>query len=274
MKKAATKKVTRLKSSSTKTPEKVKEEAIEKDEAEVLDVQSDPQVEPSDKKKEAISAVDNAIAQLEHDIPSENKASDSDGIPAQSSGDTEISLPPVPSEPEIDEFESKKPKLFSNPEEQLPEVEKTNKKLFLLGTIVFIITILVTAGVGFVILQSTGDTQKNEVKEESSQTVVPTVEPTVAVFNRDDWVFEVLNGSGKSGEAAKARAKLEALGYKVESVGNAKENVSSTQVFLPEGAPDTTELFNDLEKDFGKLTVTGELEAQSKVTIRIVLGSD
>ncbi len=268
MKKAATKKVTRLKSTPKKSPEKISESVLE-----VQEEKSTPQVESFDKKKEAISAVDNAIAQLEHDSPPEDKILDSEVIPAQTSEEPDISTQPVTSEPEVDEFEAKKPKMFSSPEEQLPKVEKNNKKLFVLGAVVFIVTVVVTAGVGFAILQSTSSAQKEKVKEQSTQVVVPTVEPTVALLQREDWVFEVLNGSGKSGEAARARTKLEALGYEVASVGNAQENVSTTQVFVPEGAPDTTELFKDLEKDFGKLTVAGVLE-DSKATIRIVLGSE
>lgn len=269
MKKAVQKKITRLKRAPKKNSEKISE-------SEVLEVQEEKnaaQVESLDKKKEAISAVDNAIAQLEHDSPPEAKTPDNEVIPVQTSEEPDLSTQPVTSEPEVDEFEAKKPKMFSSSEEQLPRVEKNNKKLFVLGTVVFIVTVVVTAGVGFAILQSSDNVQKEKVEEES-QVVVPTVEPTVAVLQREDWVFEVLNGSGKSGEAARARTKLEALGYEVESVGNAKENVSTTQIFVPEGAPDTTALFEDLEKDFGKLSVSGVLDEDSKATIRIVLGSE
>jgi hypothetical protein len=191
-------------------------------------------------------------------------------------------------EPEESVSETEKPTFFEKvtgkkpvekteeSSEEVPPIEKANKKLFLLGAGVFVATVIITGAVGFFIInatqnngkETTSDTKKTEISPS------PTSEPKT-VFKREEWSFEVLNGSGVIGAAAKASDKLKALGYKVEKVGNADEEVSVTEIYVSEDKKDadTKAMLSDLEKDFGKLTVTGKL-TDVTASVRIVLGSE
>lgn len=265
MKKTATKKDTQIaKNSSKKNPEKV----IETNPTiEIKEEQLVVQEQPTKLKSEAISAVDLAMKQLDNE-PDVEKVSTPSHVPVE----PEVTQEHITVNPEESEFENKKPKMFSS-DEELPRIEKTNQKLFLLGIVVFIATVIATVCVGFIILQSVNHAQKEEVRE-STQSEVPTATPTVAmVLKREEWKIEVLNGSGIAGGAAKAASKLKELGYEVVKTGNAQVSASQTKVFVSsdKSAEEAKLVLEDLKSEFGELQVDGELK-DSTASLRIVLG--
>jgi hypothetical protein len=78
-------------------------------------------------------------------------------------------------------------------QEELPQIEKINRKLFLLGGVVFFLTVIVTTIIGAFIISTQKDIdQKTQVVEEAPS-ATPT--PTPIEFERSEFSFEVLNGS-------------------------------------------------------------------------------
>lgn len=147
----------------------------------------------------------------------------------------------------------------------------SNKKLFLLGFVCFVLTVAITSAVGIYLLNAT---QNGVTKEEPTAAITPTVtpEPTEEPLARDEWTIEVLNGSGVTGEAGRVADTLRELGYDVVGTGNA-DATDETEVYVVEDKEDEVEpVLKDLESELGKLTVTGPLE-DSDAQIRIVLGA-
>lgn len=154
--------------------------------------------------------------------------------------------------------------------EDEPEIEKSNKKLFMLGFLVFIITVAVTFTAGLFILNSSS-TEKKNIAEEKTTTPTPSPTPAASV-TRSEWSFEVLNGSSTPGLAAKGAEKVKALGYEVAKVGNSNDTVDATQILVSSDATDGEKDFilEDLKKDFGDLSIADTL-SDSKKTVRIIL---
>lgn len=158
-------------------------------------------------------------------------------------------------------------------EESEPKIERQNKKLFFLGFGVFIATVICTLIFGLLFMQLNGS-EKQKAPVESIQQE-PTPSPTPTTIDRESWTFEVLNGSGVAGAAAKASEKLEKLGYKVTNTGNAEEEVTITEIYISKDKSEEESklLIDDLKSDFGELTVTGEL-TDSTASVRIILGKE
>lgn len=154
--------------------------------------------------------------------------------------------------------------------ENEPQIEKNNRKLFFFGAFVFILTVLVTSAIGYLVVNTNQPEEEEKILvTEASPTPIADVPEEI---DRSEWKFEVLNGSGVSGAAAKASDSLEELGYEVVKVGNSDE-VESTELYLEKGKSDEEIdlLIKDLEEDFGGLSVTGEL-TDSDANVKLVLG--
>src|SRR3990167_6070274 len=86
-----------------------------------------------------------------------------------------------------------------------PTIEKANKKLFALGTFVVISICLLTLGLVYMFFlvnrQETGG-------EQQIVNTTPTSTLEVQIFERSSVTFEVLNGSGITGEGKKLADKL------------------------------------------------------------------
>ncbi len=155
-----------------------------------------------------------------------------------------------------------------------PKIERQNRKLFFLGFGVFIATIISTLIFGLLFMQlSSSDRKKEENRSITQQE--PTPSPTPIAIVRESWTFEVLNGSGVAGAAAKASEKLENLGYKVVKTGNADDTVTITELYISKdrSKEESQLLIDDLKSDFGELTVTGDL-SDSTASVRIILGKE
>jgi hypothetical protein len=154
-------------------------------------------------------------------------------------------------------------------EEDIP-LEKKNRLLIYLGIVVSLVVLGSTVAVFYYsahLLNQPIDvvteikTQVSEDQEESSDEI------------KTDITFEVLNGSGKSGVAAKAAAKLEALGYKVINIGNADNGTyQGNRLFLAKTITDSsTEIIKTIGTEFGITTSSGELK-DSTASARIIVG--
>ncbi len=159
-------------------------------------------------------------------------------------------------------------------EESEPKIERQNKKLFFLGFGVFIATVICTLIFGLLFMQLNGSGNAKQSQDTISNPE-PTPTPTPATLDRESWTFEVHNGSGVAGAAAKASEKFEKLGYKVTNTGNAEEEVTITELYISKdkSEEETQLLLEDLKSDFGELTVTGKL-TDSTASVRIILGKE
>ena len=91
---------------------------------------------------------------------------------------------------------------------------------------------------------------KNETNEATGPQIAPAPSPTPV--DLANYTVEVLNGSGKIGEAAKVKKLLEGENFVVSSIGNA---TSSSERTIFSKKPDTPQSFVDslvsiLEKDY------------------------
>ncbi len=154
-------------------------------------------------------------------------------------------------------------------EEEESENEKRGKVLFILGTVV---AILILGGVvTLAVFYFKAPKKEEKVEVQVSPTTMPTTVPTIAL-NKEEVSFEVLNGSGKSGEAARIKSEIEALGYKVDSIGNAGEKVEGMKLYLSTRFVDQKDLLvTDLKREYSDLEYIGELE-DSDVGARIIVG--
>lgn len=101
---------------------------------------------------------------------------------------------------------------------------------------------------------------------------IPTPQP---ILNRSDWSFEVLNGTGVTGEAKKIADKLKEQGYEVVKTGNAdKSNYSQTEILAKKELLEKIDLvIADLKDTIKIASVAGELK-DSTASARIIIGKD
>lgn len=104
----------------------------------------------------------------------------------------------------------------------------------------------------------------------------PKVKEQKTTFDKSEWVFEVLNGSGVAGRAGKAAQKLESLGYIVIEIDNAdKQTYTLTEVSVIKDKLDQAEiLLEDLQTKFPSATLSGEFATDSTASARIIIGSE
>lgn len=152
--------------------------------------------------------------------------------------------------------------------EQKNSSKKAGKAFLIIG-IVLIIAIL-----GFILFQFRGLVGTSQPSPEPTPTPIPSPSPE-PVLNRAEWSFEVLNGSGLTGEAKRIADKLQALGYQIVKTGNAdKSSYSETQISVQEDLLEKIDLVVADIKDVIKVaSVAGELK-DSTASARIIIGKD
>ncbi len=155
-----------------------------------------------------------------------------------------------------------------------PQDSKKSGKGVLL--IIGILAILVVGGFflnqKFKILPGGSET----TQVESSPTPTPSPSPTPQpILNRSEWSFEVLNGSGVTGQAKKIADQIKALGYEVVKTGNAdKSNYTDSQILAKEELLEKIDLVIADLKDIIKIaSVAGEL-TEGTASARIIIGKD
>lgn len=106
---------------------------------------------------------------------------------------------------------------------------------------------------------------------EAKETPVASIAPTL---KRDSLKLQVLNGSGVSGAAGKAKTLLEGLGYTSVDTGNAtSSDFANTEVAVRESAKEYLDIvIKDLSKEYEATAAAKVLPTSSKYDIVITLG--
>lgn len=161
--------------------------------------------------------------------------------------------------------------------EPTDEVEKTSYLWIIVPT-----ALLVGALVGGLITYFSGISRlQGEVVStptplvSTSPEVVATATPeATANIDRSTIKLQVLNGSGVSGLAGKAKTYLESLGYKNVAVGNASvSNLTETTIAVKDDKKDFVKTISaDLAKSYTLAKETETLPASSKYDFVITLG--
>lgn len=145
-------------------------------------------------------------------------------------------------------------------------VDAKNHVVFAFG-ITAAVAIIIGAIVVFVVYL--GSSKKPE--EGVVQKTTPTASPTPS-FLRSSVTFEVINASGVSGAATKAKDALEQIGYSVLSIGNGKKQASSSlQLASSLSAVDVSEILADTNSLFSIGSSSGSLTGTT-ASARIILG--
>lgn len=156
------------------------------------------------------------------------------------------------------------------------EVTPAKKGLKKLPIIIFLIVIACIISAGIFFRHRVNQLLKGPTPQ-LTQTPAPTAEPTPTpnLLVRLDWSFEVLNGSGVSGQAKKLADKLKSLGYPVVKSGNAdKQTYETTELFVKKELQDKINIVIVDLKDIVKIaSIAGELK-DGTASARIIIGKD
>jgi hypothetical protein len=184
---------------------------------------------------------------------------------------------PVETPVEAPIIESKsEPEIVVEPE-VIVEEEKSNYLWIIIPT-----ALLVGALVGGLITYFSGISRLSETDQEiaPSATVAPSAEPTPTAspsssLKREEIKLQVLNGSGISGFAGKAKTYLEELGYKDVMTGNAAtSDFTNTIISVKDSKKEFLETIKtDLAKNYKVAEKTETLSASSKYDFVITLGN-
>ena len=159
-------------------------------------------------------------------------------------------------------------KIFYEP----PKRNKSMKK-FIIWLIILAILALI---IGFFATSTFKGSSEKKVAESSPVPVTtPTPTPELPQLVRSEISFEVLNGSGITGQAKKIADAIEELGYKVVKTGNAdKQSYEESQIFVSEDLKEKIDLIvADLKDVIRIATVSGELK-DSTPSAKIIIGKD
>ena len=108
---------------------------------------------------------------------------------------------------------------------------------------------------------------------EPTVVATPTAAPTTTV-KREDLKVQILNGSGVSGEAGKAKTLLLGLGYKNVDTGNASSSdFTQTEVAIKATASDALNMvIKDLSTKYSAVEASKPLATSSKYDLVITIG--
>jgi len=145
--------------------------------------------------------------------------------------------------------------------------DRNNHVVFAFGILAALIIII---GAVVVFVMYLGSTKVPQMAT-NRMAVAPTASPTPA-FVRSAVSFEVINASGVSGAASKAKDALMQLGYTVLMVGNSKKQATSSLVLASSvSASAVSEILADVNNLFSISSSSGSLLG-STASARIILG--
>ena len=104
--------------------------------------------------------------------------------------------------------------------------------------------------------------------------LIDVLDPSPKAVDRSAYTIRVLNGTGKSGLAAKIAGQLKDLGYKTEKVGNATNSAFKQTVVRVKSGEDALleQLVKDLSGDF-EADGQASLKSSESVDAEIILGA-
>ncbi len=168
---------------------------------------------------------------------------------------------------------AKKDHLPTHYDLNIPSKSRSNKKPIILVIILILLLI-----VGFLLFKNKSSIKKMVMGLPTpTPTPIETAKPipTPAALIRSDWSFEILNGSGVTGQAKKIADQIKDLGYLVIKSGNAdKQTYTETQILVKSDFKDKIDLVIADIKDIVKVaSYAGELK-DSTASARIIIGKD
>lgn len=152
----------------------------------------------------------------------------------------------------------------------VPPLERKNNVLFIIGIIV---SVAVASG-SLILLAVSLHTSMQSAETETVPSVTQKSMPTpTPFFQKQDVTFEVLNGSGVAGAAAKAADQVTAAGYTVIIMGNADTSTYATsQLYLAASVESHSDLIiRDLSTAFNISSISGVL-TDSTASARLIVG--
>lgn len=153
------------------------------------------------------------------------------------------------------------------------EASKGNKKLFWVLIVVFAFLGAAAGGAG-IYLQNRPSVEPAPSPTPEA-TTLPSPSPETSL-NREDISIQVLNGSGVTGAAGKAKDYLEGLGYTVDNVGNANSSdYTQTEISTTPSAQKYADMLTeDLKSKYSVSDQVGSLDSDSNYDVVIILGSE
>jgi len=155
-----------------------------------------------------------------------------------------------------------------------PPLEKSNKRLFIIGTIVALLVVICTGIVGFYLLQQNSQLKKTDTKTTTAE-ATPSKAPEFTL-NRSGWTLEILNGTSKAGAAGVLAEKLSGMGYVILKTGNAdNKDYDTTQIFISSDkrSEDAELMLQDIKARVGVSSSSGGL-TEGSASARIIIGKD
>lgn len=164
----------------------------------------------------------------------------------------------------------KEPKEFNLEDEPISPSSK-NSKLYIVAIVALVLVIL---GSIFFLFPQIKDKMSSLIsKPTPTQAPTPTLTKVPEkILKREEWKFEVLNGSGVSGAAGELAKKLKDKGYTEVKTGNADTQVDTTQIFVAKSKKSDGDLvLKDIKDIVSSASISGVLDGDD-VSMRIVLG--
>lgn len=193
--------------------------------------------------------------------------------PTPASTPADMTTPVADTTPVERKADESAPPSWSQPAKEQTEEPpaRSHKKFLLFLVLLFVIAFLIGAA-GFFLTDFTKKQEPAISEKQEEMKAEPTKEPV----DRSAISFEVLNGSGLTGAAARASAKLEDLGYTVVKTGNADKQTYQTSIlFVSEDVTDgeKEQLLSDLTESFRIASISGKL-TDSTASARLILGKE
>jgi len=156
------------------------------------------------------------------------------------------------------------------------EIEKTNYLWIIVPTALLIGALaggLITYFSGIAKLNSDSATPTPLASSMPEVSATPTATSTLTL-KKDGLKVQVLNGSGVSGAAGKAKVLLEKAGYKSVDAGNANvSDLAQTEIAIKETMKEYLDLIiEDLSKSYTAVEASKSLSASSKYDIVVTIG--
>ncbi len=168
---------------------------------------------------------------------------------------------------------------------QLPDIsdsgESPSGRIYLLCIICSLTCLLIGLAAGYLLSEKfkrpSPQLDNSTTNVQVSPTSVPTSTPTpMAKADLTKYSLKVLNGSGTSGEAAKAETLLKSAGFKVSSIGNADKSNYTKTVIQAGDSVDSAFLENlktELSKKY-KLDEIGKKPAKESADVVVIIGQE
>jgi len=158
--------------------------------------------------------------------------------------------------------------------------ETKNRRLYFIGIIISAFVLGATVATLYFRIKEGSFTKEEvavEVEEVTSEETADTetvAEPEATPLPRSEITLEILNGSGIAGLAGKYKSTFEDLGYTVDSVGNADEDVVGSKLYIDSDIDESllTNLLEDVKSELDIENITGTKDLDTAA--QIVLGSE